>query len=321
MKTIMKKSITIGLFTFITLPTIWGQQIVLNSQYMINEFALNPAAAGTKTYAPLVLSVRRQWAGIKEAPVSQHLSYHTSLAPKVGVGGHIFNDVAGPSRRAGVLGAVSTQVKLQENAVLSLGLAGSLSQYYFDRDKLITEIPNDNTVINYTTNMMIPDMSVGMKLYGTNYHVGFSMFNIIQTKADLVDLLTPVTSNLKRAVYLTGMYQIPLEKNKVWVLEPSAMVRLMFNAPFQFDLNARVGHQNGFWFGASYRFKESIIGMIGYGTGILGIGYSYDFSTSAISGFNSGSHEITLVYRTRNKKGGKLLGGSGKFRVIQCPAF
>jgi type IX secretion system PorP/SprF family membrane protein len=321
MKAIIKNTIAIGLFIATIHQTSFGQQIVLNSQYMINEFALNPAAAGTKTYAPLVLSVRRQWTGIKEAPVSQHLSYHTSIAPKVGVGGHIFNDVAGPSRRAGVLGAISTQVKVQENAVLSLGLAGSLSQYYFDRDKLITETPNDNTVINYTTNMMIPDMSVGMKLYGKNYHVGLSLFNIIQTKADLVDLLTPVTSNLNRAVYITGMCQIPLTKNNDWIIEPSAMVRLMFNAPLQFDLNARVGHQSGFWFGASYRFKESIIGMIGYGTGILGIGYSYDFSTSAISGFNSGSHEVTLIYRMRNKKSGKLLGGSGKFRVIQCPAF
>lgn len=321
MKATVKNSIIVGLFTIIALPAYFGQQIVLNSQYMINEFALNPAAAGTKTYAPLVLSVRRQWAGIKEAPVSQHLSYHTSIAPKVGVGGHIFNDVAGPSRRAGFLGAVSTQVKLQENTVLSVGLAGSLSQYYFDRDKLITETPNDNTVINYTTNMMIPDMSVGMKLYGKNYHVGLSLFNIIQTKADLVDLLTPVTSNLNRAVYLTGMYQIPLTRNNDWIIEPSAMVRLMFNAPFQFDLNARVGHESGFWFGASYRFKESIIGMIGYGTGILGIGYSYDYSTSAISNFTSGSHEVTLIYRMRNKKGGKLLGGSGKYRVIHCPAF
>jgi len=321
MKTIMKKSIAIGLFTLITLPTFWGQQIVLNSQYMINEFALNPAAAGTKTYAPLVLSVRRQWTGIKEAPVSQHLSYHTNAAPKVGVGGHIFNDVAGPSRRAGFLGAVSTQVKLQENTVLSLGLAGSLSQYYFDRDKLITETPNDNTVINYTTNMMVPDMAAGVKLYGVNYHVGLSMYNIIQTKADLVDLLTPVTSNLNRAVYLTGMYQIPIDKNKDWMIEPSAMLQLMFNAPLQFDINARVGHRSGFWFGASYRFRESIIGMVGFGTGILGIGYSYDYSTSALQSFNSGSHEVTLIYRARNKKGGKMLGGSGKFRVIQCPAF
>lgn len=314
------KSILLSTLCYVSSAS-YGQQIVLNSQYMINEFALNPAAAGTKTYAPLVLSVRRQWAGIKEAPVSQHLSYHTSVASKVGVGGHIFNDVAGPSRRAGVFGAVSTQVKLQENAILSMGMGASLTQYFFDRDKLITESPNDNTVINYTTNMMVPDLAAGIKLYGVNYHIGLSMYNIIQTKTDLVDLLTPVTSNLNRAVYLTGMYQLPLEKNKDWILEPSAMLRLMFNAPLQFDLNARVGHSSGFWFGASYRFKESIIGMVGFGTGILGIGYSYDYSTSAIQKFNSGSHEITLIYRTRNKKGGRLLGGSGKFRIIQCPAF
>jgi type IX secretion system PorP/SprF family membrane protein len=309
-------------FCLLTSATLgWSQQIVLNSQYMINEFALNPAAAGTRTYAPMVLSVRRQWAGIKEAPMSQHFSYHTSLLPNVGVGGHIFNDVAGPSRRAGVLGAVSTQVKIESNAILSMGIGASLTQYYFDRDKLITEIPNDNTVMNYTTNMLIPDLSAGVKLYGVNYHVGLALYNLFQTRTDLTDLITPVTNNLNRAIYLNGAYQIPLQKNQDWILEPSTMVRVMLNAPFQFDINARVGHRSGFWFGTSYRFLESFIGMVGFGTGKLGIGYSYDYGASAISKFNSGSHEVTLVYRAANKHGDKLLKGSGKYRVLSCPAF
>ena len=58
----MKKVI----FVFIViLPFIsTGQQLPLYSQYMLNDFAINPALAGSKSYSPIRLNVRNQWAGL-----------------------------------------------------------------------------------------------------------------------------------------------------------------------------------------------------------------------------------------------------------------
>lgn len=297
----------------------YGQQFIMNSQYMINAFAINPAAAGTKTYAPLVLDVRRQWTGIREAPVGQHISYHTNVSKQFGVGGYLFNDVAGPSRRTGFMAALSTQLKVNREMYLSLGVGASLSQYIFDRDKLVTEQANDPTVFNYTTNLLIPDLSGGLKLFGQNYHIGFSLFNLLQTKVDLFDVMTPVTNDLQRTMYLTGSYVITVSEGNLY-LEPSAVARIMLNAPFTFDLNARLIHNSGVWVGASYRFKDAIALMIGFAGPKIGISYSYDINTSALNSYNSGSHEITLTYKSKNKYGQRDFGG-GKYKVINCPTF
>ncbi len=316
----MRKNIYILIIAITVAISGQAQQFIMASQYMINAFAINPAAAGTKTYAPLVLDVRRQWTGIREAPVGQHLSYHTSLSENIGVGGYLYNDVAGPSRRTGFMGAVSSQIKVNRGQFLSLGLGGSLTQYVFDKDKLVTEEANDPTVLNYSSNLLIPDLSGGVKLYGANYHLGLSMFNLLQTKSDLFDIMTPVTNNLQRTIYLTGSYTIPLGKSEEFYVEPSAVARIMFNAPFTFDINARLMHRSGIWGGASYRFKDAIALMIGFSTSKIGISYSYDINTSALNSYNSGSHEITLTYKAKNKRGNQEFNG-GKYRIINCPSF
>ncbi len=74
----MKNILTISLI-ILGLSTIKSQQIGLTSQYLFNDFAINPAVAGTKSYSPLSISFRRQWLGIDEAPVTQNLMYHTFL--------------------------------------------------------------------------------------------------------------------------------------------------------------------------------------------------------------------------------------------------
>ncbi|CAG5080297.1 PorP/SprF family type IX secretion system membrane protein [Parvicella tangerina] len=316
----MKNIFRILLASVMLSSVAYGQQFIMNSQYMVNAFAINPAAAGTKTYAPLVLDVRRQWTGIREAPVGQHLSYHTNISKQFGVGGYLFNDVAGPSRRTGFMAALSTQLKMNRSTYLSLGLGGSLSQYVFDRDKLVTEEANDPTVFDYTTNLLIPDLSGGVKLFGQNYHLGFSLFNVLQTKVDLFDVMTPVTNDLQRTVYLTGSYLMTLSEQGGLYLEPSAVARIMVNAPFTFDVNTRVIHISGVWAGASYRFKDAVALMIGYAGPKIGISYSYDINTSPLNDYNSGSHEITLTYKSRNKHGQRDFGG-GKYKVINCPTF
>ena len=84
----MKRILIITVF-ILGLFSYKSQQITLNSQYLFNDFAINPAVAGTKSYAPLSISFRRQWMGIDEAPVTQNLMYHTYFGDNMGFGGHI----------------------------------------------------------------------------------------------------------------------------------------------------------------------------------------------------------------------------------------
>ena len=275
----------------LTAHSFYGQQFVMHSNYMVNGLPLNPAVAGTKTFAPLVLGFRRQWTGIREAPVAQHLSYHTYVAEQIGIGIHAFNDVAGPARRTGMTGSFSIQVKSSLKTRLSFGMAGTFSQFMIDRNKLVTQEPGDQAVNDRTTNQFIPDLAAGLHWYGHQFHMGISLFNIIQTRTDLFDIMTPVTSTLDRTLYANASYRFGANNDNSLSFEPAAILRLMLNAPIQFDLSGRIFYNQQYYLGSSYRFKDALAILIGFDGPKLGIGYAYDMGLSKLN-----SYQLVLVH-------------------------
>ena len=78
------------------------QQIPQLSQFMINDFTVNPNA-GMNDYYQIKTSVRNQWVGIEDAPKTTLLSIYGRSSDHVGLGGSVFNDQVGPTSRAGAL--------------------------------------------------------------------------------------------------------------------------------------------------------------------------------------------------------------------------
>lgn len=304
----------------LTAHSFYGQQFVMHSNYMVNGLPLNPAVAGTKTFAPLVLGFRRQWTGIREAPVAQHLSYHTYVAEQIGIGIHAFNDVAGPARRTGMTGSFSIQVKSSLKTRLSFGMAGTFSQFMIDRNKLVTQEPGDQAVNDRTTNQFIPDLAAGLHWYGHQFHMGISLFNIIQTRTDLFDIMTPVTSTLDRTLYANASYRFGANNDNSLSFEPAAILRLMLNAPIQFDLSGRIFYNQQYYLGSSYRFKDALAILIGFDGPKLGIGYAYDMGLSKLNSYHSGSHEIVITFKTRYNTNTNNRANYSN-RVYDCPSF
>ena len=100
----MKKVIYIGL-VLLSVNTVKAQQLTFNSQYMLNQYLINPAAAGTSDYLSIGTSFRQQWAGFKDAPRTQMLTSNGKVGENMGVGGILYNDVTGPLRNLGFTGS------------------------------------------------------------------------------------------------------------------------------------------------------------------------------------------------------------------------
>lgn len=65
----------------------------------------------------------------------------------------------------------------------------------------------------------------------------------------------------------------------------------------EMDLSANALFNDFIWAGLSYRTGDAIAMLLGANiTKQLRIGYSYDYSLSALQDFNTGSHEIMLGY-------------------------
>jgi len=277
----------------------YGQQLTYNSQYMINQFLINPAAAGTKEYMPIATSFRQQWAGFKDAPRTQMISADAKLGDNMGVGGILYNDVTGPLRNIGFHGSYSYHIKVNDNSKLAMGLSVSLTQHVLDRSEFILNNDNDLVLNGGKQRSLNPDGSFGVYYFGDRYFAGISIPQLIENKLKFGDNIDEANKQV-RHYYFSGGYKFPLGDN--FELEPSLLMKYLPASPFQFDLNSRLFYKENLWTGISYRHNESIVALLGIQRDEFCIGYSYDYTLSTIRNYSVGTHELYLEYQLPLKK-------------------
>src|ERR1700712_2519845 len=62
--------------------SLHGQQQPQYTQYLINNYILNPALTGIENYTDVKISHRHQWVGLQDAPVTTYLTLHSPLGKK-----------------------------------------------------------------------------------------------------------------------------------------------------------------------------------------------------------------------------------------------
>ena len=292
---------TFSVFTF----GLFAQQLPEFSQYLNNDYLLNPAIAGTKNYAPATISTRVQWLNFTSAPTTQIGSVHGSLNKNVGLGFSVINAVAGPTSTTSMQFAYSYRFQLTKKLKLSFGLAPMLIQQSLQKDKLTLDENNDNTFSRVSGKTMIADLNAGVYLYADKYFVSFSVPQVMENKVRLGDAL--FTEKLMRHYVLYSGYDFKVKEK--FVLTPSVLLKAMESgAPIQFDVNFKTTYNQFIFAGLSYRgsasqnFNETAVAFLGVMRFNFVFGYSYDYSFSSLHSYSAGSHEVFLTYRIGAKK-------------------
>lgn len=297
------KILGLGLFLLILQQSTNAQQLPLHTQYMFNNFIVNPAIAGTYNYYQIRSNTRVQWVGIADHPITNYLSvYGPAKENDMGFGGYIFNDVTGPTSKTGLSGAYAYNLAITEEIRVSMGLALGLMQFKVDGSNINFKDQNDKLQgTQYST--WEPDATLGVYLYSYNYHVGFSTTQLLNNKLDKSFFdSTDAVSRLKSHFFLSGGYKYFIDKT--WALEPTAMLKMVGAAPVQFDITVKGIYDNMVWGALAYRTGDNALSLL------LGyihekqyyFGYSYDYSFSSIMAYTSGTHEITIGYRFNDIK-------------------
>jgi len=270
-----------------------AQQLTYNSQYMLNQYLINPAAAGSVDYMPIAVGFRQQWAGFKDAPGTRMLSAHTLLNESMGVGGIIYNDVTGPLRNIGFQGSYAYHLKIDDKSKLAFGLSVSLTQHVLSGNNFVLTNQTDVT-LNGIQKSFNPDATFGTYYYGENYFVGIAIPQLIQNKYKFGNLIQDMNKQV-RHYYMSGGYKFKV--SETMEIEPSILLKYAVASPFQFDINTRVIYMENLWLGLSYRNKESIVAMFGMKRDQFVIGYSYDFTLSNIRKYSVGTHELYIEFQ------------------------
>jgi type IX secretion system PorP/SprF family membrane protein len=296
------KRLAVILFAIVAATVLNAQQLPHFSQYMLNDYAENPAIAGKNPYFEASSVNRNQWVGITDAPRTYLLSVNGPLKnDHFGVGGQLFTDITGPTRRTGFYLSYAYHMNITKDIKLSLGVDGGLLQFTVDGSKVNLHDPSDNVLSSGLQSVLLPDFGFGAYLYNKDkWYVGFSAPQIMQDKIKFFDYMSNTTSVINRHYFLSAGFKYAVNDN--FALLPSTMIRFVDPAPVQFDISLRVCYRNMIWVGSSFRNLDAWVMMAGYTyREALSIGYAYDFSTTNIKNYSSGSHEIFLSIRFNHK--------------------
>lgn len=300
----MKKILVIALLVFCG-GNLFSQQLPHFSQYYLNDFMINPAVAGSRGYFEGVSTHRYQWEGITDAPRTYTLSVHgPTKNRKMGLGGYIFTDNVGPTRRTGFNISYAYHMKLNSKLKLSLGLNAGVLQFMIDGSKITLRDANDAILTNGVQSTLVPDAGFGTYLYHENYYFGFSAPQILNTNVNFFEDGENPTGSLPSHFFVTGGYKF--RQIEDFIFEPIVFVKYVKPAPVQFEGTLRITYKDQVWVSGSYRDKDAMALAVGYiFNNSFTVGYAYDFTTTNLRNYNTGTHELLVgarFYRATNKK-------------------
>jgi len=308
------------------------------TQYILNQYILNPAVTGIENYTDIKLSNRNQWTGINGAPVTNYFTIHTPIGksdlrtsatsfevpgenprgkqlweeytpPEAhhGIGFTAMNDKAGYINRWSLSASYAYHKPLSVKTTLAAGFSAGISSVNLDRSKIewANLDPNDPAIGISTGELkkLKPEIGAGLWLYSARYFVGLSVLNVIPGKAKFV-------SNDKYGTYytpnyfITGGYRFALTDDVSAM--PSVMIQYWQPQLFGLHTNIKLQYQDKVWIGGSYRFSDLISGYSGMAglniSNTFNISYSYEVATtSRLRTYTNNTNEIMLGFIIGNK--------------------
>ena len=308
----------------------WAQQKPQYTQYIFNNYLINPAITGIENYTDIKAGYRNQWTGLDGAPVTMYFTAHTPIGNKFiqgdpmsqpangedpmsrsyvqdyqaapahhGIGFTVVSDKAGPITQSNYDITYAYHLGLSSNLNLSVGVAAGLASINLNTSQITLENALDPAIANGNTNQLKPDLGLGIWAYSATYFVGVSAQQVLPQTLYFSSNSTYNQSKTVPHYFFTAGVKLFLAEDVT--LLPSVMFKYVKPVPSTFDLNLKMAFQDKFWIGGSYRHNDAIAAMAGINVGsFLNLGYAYDFTTSNLNTVSNGTHEIILGVMLNN---------------------
>jgi type IX secretion system PorP/SprF family membrane protein len=338
----MKKTLILSIVVLICVGG-FAQQRPHYTQYILNNYILNPALSGIENYTDVKMSVRDQWVGLNGAPRTAYITIqgpigksdyrtsatsfdvpgenprgkaywesYTAAEPHHGIGFTMVNDRTGSFNRLTAYATYAYHIGLNATTNLAGGFGLGISRIGLDKSK--TDFgggdPSDpaaGAAASGYLNKIRPEVNAGLWLYSRDYFVGLAAQQIVPQKLTFVDDAAAVTTGkLIPHVFLTAGYRFLLNDDVNAI--PSIMLKYVNGSSdngFQVETNVKLQYRDKIWVGASYRYQDGYAAMLGINvSNTFNIGYAYDFTTTKLNTVSNGTHEFMLGFLLGNKYSG-----------------
>lgn len=277
-----------------------AQQYPRRTLFMVNPYAVNPAAAGVNRDIPLYTTYRSQWNGTNTHPKTFFLTANKQLPNGFAIGGVLFQDKTGAYSTTSFEFSGASHIAINRKQSLAFGIGGIGTQYVFDLSNAVVQDPNDVALgggIKQSSFSL--NANAGMMLYGQNYFFGVSVPYMLQPKLKFGS--GNMNERVIRHYQLMGSYEFSLTKE--WGLSTSVFSRFTEVTPIQVDLNAMLNYKRELCLGLTYRPKAAWAAMFGWKFEGYSIWYSYELNTGIAQALGFSSHEFTLGYTIKAPRG------------------
>jgi type IX secretion system PorP/SprF family membrane protein len=308
----MRKLAFIAILSLFYLGDCYTQQSPIYSQYILNEFLINPAVAGIDGMTTINLSGRKQWLGLRNTPETYSASISTRIlkspfrisnrryrrgsSGRIGLGASFVNDKNGAINRTSFQFTYAYHIFIQ-NYQLSFGLKAFGTQFNIDQELITFRESDPNVESMLGKSAFIPDAGAGVNFSTPNAQVGFSASHLLESAIKFGDMEVD-TDELEhiRNYNLFGFYRT-LMRNRDWTFEQSAILRGNEKLRFSAETSVRFIYQKEYWAGMSVRTSGEIIVLAGIKLNRIYIGYSFDYGFNQLSYRSYGSHEIVMALK------------------------
>lgn len=292
------KTLFFSLFFLIVLK-ISAQQDVQYTHYMYNMSLINPAYT-TDDFSTINMGLlyRTQWVGIDGSLTSANAFFHAPLKNNIEIGATFLNDnINDVIKENNINIDVAYKLILSRNSNLSFGIKSGMGFLTNNFRDFMLESGDASTDEAFSENLKKSFFNFGAGVYFNTekFYLGLSVPNFIRTEHLQNDDSNLFVGKEEIHAYLTAGYVFSLS-NKV-KLKPSFLLKGVEGAPLTYDINANGIYDDKFEVGLGYRFEDAFTAVVNINiTPVLKVGYSYDYNISKLNNFNSGSHEIILLY-------------------------
>ncbi|MEZ4844192.1 MAG: PorP/SprF family type IX secretion system membrane protein [Bacteroidia bacterium] len=279
-----------------------AQQVPLYSHYYYNQFLYNPALAGSKGYGQFYLLQRNQWFSIPNSPVTQAFTIDGPLSNKnVGIGLGLYHDQAGQFNIIGGQAAYRYSIDLGSDNKLGFGFALGAVNNRIDYTNINPQDWTDPDLANQFQGTTGYDANIGVNLTAGDFNIGVSVPQIVGNQLAYSSLINSVNGKNVRyglARHFITNLAYNWKFNSDWSLQPSALIRVVPNAPLQYDINAMLNYNDKYWGGAMYRSGYSATLAAGARLAQQFVaGYAYDIAIHNVRKYTVGAHEFMIGYQ------------------------
>lgn len=322
----------LSFFSFLAMSVAcYAQAPPRSTQYIFNNYLINPAISGVESYMDLKMGYRQQWTGLEGAPVTKYVSFHapvggnyirgsvnsfggqgenpmsrsyvnsyTSAESHHGVGFHALSDKAGRLRQTNVSATYAYHIGLSQELNLSLGVSAGFSSLNIDVENVKVIDTTDPLLSADNNNRIRPDLGAGLWLYGPRYFAGISARQLLGDR--LKNENAQQTTLLYQNAHFYGTIGYKFFLMEDIALIPSSLISYSSNSPLTLDANLKMAFRDIVWIGGGFRNGDSYSLLAGFNVlSLVNLSYSYDVNVSKLQNMHSNTHEIVLGILLNNR--------------------